>query len=269
MYPRKAIGIYLFLALIAWCGSAHAFTRVALVIGNSSYASFGELPNPQNDARVIAKLFEQAKFDYVDARTNLSLTEFRMALRQFAARTANADVAVVYFAGHGVEMSGNNYLIPVDAAITHEVDVEEQAVSLNNVVQAVGSARHLRLIILDACRDNPFTARLRSANAMRASGAGRGVGGSQAAAGLAVVEVDTSNTYVAFAAKAGSLALDGDGQNSPFTGALVAHIGTPGLDVRMALGRVRDQVVRSHESPAGAVRLRVAGRRRGLAGADA
>ena len=116
--------------------------------------------------------------------------------------------------------------------------------SLSSVLGTVRAVKRLRLIILDACRDNPFAARLHTADATRAVAAGRPGSAPQAGGGgLAVVEVDTSDTYVAFAAKAGSTALDGDGGNSPFTNALVKHLATPGLDVRMALGRVRDEVV--------------------------
>ena len=243
MHRRAIFGVSFFLALLAWSCPAAAYTRVALVIGNSDYRNFGELPNPQHDAGAIARMFEQARFNSVDARVDLSLNEFRVALREFAAKSANADVAVIYYAGHGVEMSGANYLIPVDAKLAADRDVEDEAVSLTSVLGTVRAVEHLRLIILDACRDNPFAARMRTASATRAVAAGRLGNAPQASGGLAVVEVDTSDTYVAFAAKAGVDRAYGDGGNSPFTTALVKYLATPGLDVRMALGKVRDEVV--------------------------
>jgi formylglycine-generating enzyme required for sulfatase activity len=154
----------------------------------------------------------------------------RRAIGDFSDTAADADIAIVYYAGHGIEVDGVNYLIPTDAKLARDFDVEDETISLDRVLRAIDSARRLRLVILDACRDNPF------AQSMKRSS--RAIG-----RGFARVEPTTPDTLVAFAAKAGSTASDGDGANSPFTAALLKHIATPGLDIRIALGQVRDEVM--------------------------
>jgi uncharacterized caspase-like protein len=155
-------------------------------------------------------------------------------LREFADTTRDADIAVVYYAGHGIEVEGSNYLIPVDAKLERDTDVYDEALSLDRVLVAVEPAKQLRLVILDACRDNPF------GRTMKRTLASRGIG-----RGLAQVEPTSSNTLIAYSAKAGFTAQDGDGANSPFTIALSKHLTTPGLDVRRAFGFVRDDVLKS------------------------
>ncbi len=211
---------------------AMALKRMALVIGNSSYEAANVLPNPIKDANALAKLFTDAKFDVVETKLDLSRDAFLLTLREFADKSADADVAVVYYAGHGMEMAGTNYLLPVDARLATDTAVVDETVSLDRVLLAVDTAKRLRLVILDACRNNPFV------RGMRRSRSARSIGDS----GLARVEVNTSDTYVAFAAKAGFTADDG-GEHSPFAKALITHLATPGLDVRIALGRVRDEVL--------------------------
>jgi uncharacterized caspase-like protein len=159
----------------------------------------------------------------------------RRALREFGDNARNADVAVLYYAGHGIEVDGNNYLVPVDAVLERDTDVYDEALGLDRVLVAVESAKQLRLIILDACRDNPFAKTMKRTLAMR------GVG-----QGLAKVEPTNPNTMIAFAAKAGFTAYDGDdGQkNSPYAVALAAHLTKPGLDLRKAFGFVRDDVLK-------------------------
>ena len=220
-------------ALIGCSVTAAADKRIALIVGNSAYRNIGELTNPRNDAKAIAKLFGDAKFDVVDVKIDVTGIQLRQALREFAIKSQHADFAVVFFAGHGIEVGGNNYLIPIDAKLAHELDVEDEAVSLERVLRTVEPAKRLRLVLLDACRDNPFVAKMRRISATRS-----------ASRGLARIEIETSDTYVAFAAKAGSTAMDGDSLNSPFTKALLAHLMTPDLDIRMALGKVRDAVLR-------------------------
>jgi hypothetical protein len=215
-------------------GGAHAEKRVALAIGNGAYTKVGKLPNPSSDARAIAGLLRAARFDVVDVRNDLGAADMRRAIRDFSDRVNDADIAVVFYAGHGIEVKGVNYLIPVDATLERDIDVEDEAVPLERVTQIVDRARRLRLILLDACRDNPF---LRS---MKRVAASRTIG-----RGLAKVEVSTADTLIGFAAKHGFTAADGDGANSPYTLALVRHLTTPGLDVRLALGRVRDDVLMS------------------------
>jgi invasion protein IalB len=227
---------FLFLALFslaAWSGAALADRRIALVIGNSSYQTLRELKNPKNDSIAIAKLFKDAGFDEVEAKSNLSADDFRRALREFAVRSEGADVAVVYFAGHGIEIGGTNYLLPVDAKIATDLDAEDEAVSLDRILRTVELASRLRLIILDACRDNPFGKARRPSKTRTVE------------RGLARIEIETADTYVAYAAKAGSTAIDGEGEHSPFTAALLKNLAIPGLDVRLAFGKVRDEVLKA------------------------
>jgi uncharacterized caspase-like protein len=221
-------------ALLVLCQPAWAAKRVALVIGNSAYQNVAILPNPTNDGAVIATMLKSAGFDSVDSRHDLPANEMRRALRDFADRARDADIAVVYYAGHGMEVGGNNYLIPVDARLERDADVYDEALSLDRVLVAIEPAKQLRLVILDACRDNPFAKSMKRTLASRAIGRG-----------LAQIEPGSPNLLIAFSAKAGSTALDGDSKNSPFTTALSNHLTTPGLDVRRAFGFVRDDVLKT------------------------
>jgi uncharacterized caspase-like protein len=234
----------LFLSVVpALCGlilatlasnAALAERRVALVIGNSAYRSAATLPNTLNDATVIATMFKNAGFDVVEMRQDLGVLDFKRAVREFMNTSRNADIAVVYYAGHGIESAGTNYLIPVDAKLASDYDAEDEAVSLDRVILALQPAERLRLIILDACRDNPFVNKMQRAVAIRA-----------VPNGLAKIEPTTADTLIAYAAKAGSVSYEGTGPNSPFTTALVKYLAEPGLDIRIALGRVRDEVIKS------------------------
>ena len=236
-----AIIITAFLMIVCGDQQAHAGKRAALVIGNSAYRNVAALTNPAHDAAAIADMFKQAKFDVVTLREDLGNVEMRRALRDFSDQAQGADIAVIYYAGHGIEVNGTNYLIPVDATIQRDTDTYDEAIALDRILQAVEPARQLRLVILDACRDNPFVARMRRTLALRSLGRG-----------LAGIEPMQPNTLVAYAAKGGSTASDGDGKNSPFTGALLKHLTTPGLDVRRAFGLVRDDVMAAtdnHQEP--------------------
>ena len=205
---------------IAFVTGAQADQRVALVVGNSGYQHVAKLSNPANDAQSVAALLARAGFK-VDSRVDLDGASLKRALRDFTDAAQNADVAVVYYAGHGIEVDGTNYLIPVDAVLERDVDVEDETVSVDRVMRALDPVKRLRLVILDACRDNPFTHTMKRTVTRRAIGRG-----------LAKMEPLTSDTLIAFAAKAGSTALDGDGKHSPFTSSLVRHLATPDLDLR-------------------------------------
>lgn len=224
----------LFFVIWLTCGSAHAERRVALVIGNSAYKSVPRLRNPVNDAALVGGMFKKAGFDWIDIRTDLNVAEMRKALRDFGGRARDAEVAVIYYAGHGIELDGTNYLIPTDATLETDSDVLDETVALDRALFAVEPAKQLRLIILDACRDNPFSKSMKRTVAARAIGRG-----------LAKVEPTSPNTMIAFAAKAGSTASDGDARNSPFAAALVERLPTPGLDLRKAFGFVRDDVLKN------------------------
>ena len=225
--------LFLAVALLLVCQPAFADKRVALVIGNSAYQNVARLPNPVNDGATIAATLKDAGFDVVDSRHDLPAAETRRVLRDFADRARDADIAVVYYAGHGIEVDGGNYLIPVDAKLERDTDVYDEALSLDRVLLAIEPAKQLRLVILDACRDNPFAKTMKRTVASRAIGQG-----------LAKIEPTSPNMLIAYSAKAGSTAADGDGKNSPFTVALSKHLTTPGLDVRRAFGFVRDDVLK-------------------------
>jgi hypothetical protein len=213
--------------------NALAERRVALVIGNAAYQNASGLTNTVSDAKAMARMLEKAGFDVVESRTDLGVVEFKRALREFMFTAHDADIAVVYFAGHGIEIRGSNYLIPVDAKLRSDYDADDEAISLERLILAVEPVKQLRLIILDACRDNPFLRRMQRTLAVRA-----------VTGGLATVEPSAGNTLIAYAAKAGSVSYDGAGPNSPFTTALMKHLFEPGLDIRIALGRVRDEVLK-------------------------
>src|ERR1700684_2822687 len=137
--------------------------RVALVVGNSAYKNASSLANTINDSTAIATLFKSVGFEVVISRTELGVVDFKRAVREFLLTAENADIAVVYYAGHGVEIDGTNYLVPVDAKLGRDYDVDDEAVALDRIIWALQSVKRLRLILLDACRDNPFPGKLRSA----------------------------------------------------------------------------------------------------------
>jgi uncharacterized caspase-like protein len=213
-------------------GHAMALRRVALVVGNAKYEYADRLANTVNDATAVAALLNNAGFDIVDLRRDVGVVEFKRALREFLAAASDADITVVYYSGHGFEIGGVNYLIPVDAQLASDYDVEDETIALDRVIEATRPAKQLSLIILDACRDNPFLRAPAPAMAKRAI-ANRLIG----------VVPTGADTLIAYAAKAGSVSFDGGGANSPFTTALVKYIAQPGLDIRIAFGKVRDDVL--------------------------
>jgi len=229
---RLAAFVTVFLAVCLANQPALAGKRVALVIGNSSYQNVAALTNPANDATAITEMFKKASFDVVESRRDLKYMEMRRALRDFADKARGADTAVIYFAGHGLEVDGTNYVVPVDAVLERDADVDDEAIALNRILLAAEPATQLRLVILDACRDNPFTKKMKRTISSRSLGRG-----------LIGVEANKPNTFIAFAAKEGSTAADGDGKNSPFSAALLKHLTRPGLDIRKAFGFVRDDVM--------------------------
>ena len=219
--------------------AACAEKRVALVIGNANYQFAGKLVNPANDAQAMASLFKAAGFDQVELKLDLDAREFRRVLRAFGNTTAGADIIVVYYAGHGIEVERKNRMVPVDARLKHEDDVEDETISLERLTDTADGAKKLGLIILDACR--PL-----AKNMERKRGHTRDI-----APGVAQVE-PTGNTLIAFATKACTEAEDGTDKHSPYTKALLKHLTKPWLDIRLALRRVRDEVrekTRSKQEP--------------------
>jgi hypothetical protein len=229
-------------ALVGSAEKSLADKRVALVIGNYSYQNVERLLNPKNDAPAIAKMFKDMGFDQVDLVTDVGNLEFKRAIRHFADASADADVAVVYYAGHAIEVGGVNYVLPVDAKLANDRDVDDEAIDLDRIVDSDG-ARKLRLVIVDACRDNPFLGAKQQHQAVRSTApvlSGR-------KSGLGLAHVAGSQTLVAYAAEAGTSAEDGvgDDAHSPFAAALLRHLPEPGEDIRFAFGRVRDDVLKS------------------------
>jgi uncharacterized protein len=228
--PGLWIRAIVVIAALLGAAAAHAEGRVALVIGNGAYRHVDALPNPPNDAADMAAALERLGFS-VTLVANADFESLRKALIEFNGRARTAEMATLFYAGHGIEIGGENWLIPVDAELKSDLDVEQEAISLRAVMQAVASASRLGVIILDACRNNPFAARMGRTQRTRA-----------VERGFARVE-PAGNVLVAYAAKDGTTATDGSGRNSPFTAALLRHVETPGLEINFLFRRVRDDVM--------------------------
>ena len=204
--------------------------KVALIIGNGAYKNVAPLDNPPRDAKLIASTFRDLGFATVTLAPDLGRDKFFASLHEFGLEAEKADWAVVYYAGHGMEIGGVNYLIPVDARLKADSDAETQAVALEQVIAAVAGARKLRLVMLDACRDNPFEKTMQRTIALKL--VNRGFSNIEPEAGFMVV----------YAAKHGETALDGDSFNSPFATVLARVIKEPKIEVRKLFDIVRDDV---------------------------
>lgn len=209
----------------AWAGPAQA-RKVALIIGNSTYANTASLTNPANDAQLVGDAARQAGFD-VTMAADLSMATFQRTLRDFRLAADGAEVAMIYYAGHGIEGQGKNWLIPVDAKLQSDYDLPYEAINLDRLFEAV-SGSQVRLIVLDACRNNPF------GNSWK-------VGTRSVSGGLAALDID--EILVLFAAAPGQFATDGAQGNSPFATSLAKRLPQPGLAIQMLAGAVRDDVV--------------------------
>jgi tetratricopeptide (TPR) repeat protein len=205
--------------------------RVALVVGNSAYRAVPALPNPQRDADAVAAVFESLGFQTVIKVGNATRDDFLTALKTFEKKAEKADWAVIYYAGHGFQLAGGNYLIPVDAKLSSDRDVQNEAVPLERVLQATNKAKKLRLVMLDACRDNPFEPNMK-----------RTIATHTVTRGLASIE-PKGGTLVAYATRDGQTAEDGEGEHSPFSRALLDHIKKRGLEINMLFRKVHDEVL--------------------------
>ena len=205
--------------------------RVALVVGNGAYTAVPRLPNPTSDADTVAGALKVAGFTSVTIAHDLTRAGLVSALQAFARAADNADWAVIYYAGHGLEIGGVNYLIPIDAQLASDRDVPDEAISLERAMAAVEGAKRLRLVVLDACRNNPFVSQ------MKVSVASRSIG-----RGLALVE-PAQATLVAYAAKAGSIAADGNGGNSPFAASFAKRLVEPGVEINKVFRQIRSDVL--------------------------
>jgi len=220
------------LACLASGVTASAAERVALVVGNGAYESAAPLPNPTNDAAAMAEALSELGFEVILAE-DVTRSGFDQSLRQFGQALRDAEVGLFFYAGHGMQVDGANYLIPVDARLASETDLIFEAVELRLVLNLMEQLVPTSIVFLDACRDNPMAQTLARSLGTRSSAVGRG---------LARVESGIG-TLIAYATQPGNVALDGEGQHSPFAGALLEHIATPGLEIRQILTRVRESVL--------------------------
>lgn len=230
----RSLGLAL-VALLLTLGAASADRRVALVLGNSQYQHAPALLNPVRDAKAISTRLEQLGFEVV---SGFDLTKLRTqeTIAQFARQVRGADVALLFYAGHGLQVSGANYLLPVDAALEDETSLDFEAVQIDFILRQMSRETSVRLIFLDACRDNPLAEVLAKAG-----------GNAKAGSGLAEIQIENggSGTLVAFATSPNQVAYDGAGEHSPFSAALLAHIGEPNISITEAMNRVTGDVFKA------------------------
>ncbi len=217
-------------ALMAASAPASAEKRVALVIGNSAYQHTGTLKNPSNDATDMARTLRELDFEVIDG-TDLTKRDMVKRIRTFADKVRGADVGLFYYAGHGLQVNGRNFLAPVDAKLSSDVDLDFEAVELDLVLKQLERSSRLSLVFLDACRDNPLAMQL--AQTSRSLGIGRGLAQVEKAVGM----------MIAFSTQPGNVALDGDGRNSPYTAALLRHIAAQGRSINDTMIEVRRDVL--------------------------
>ena len=237
---KRLLLILLFLAAVPTTSFGQqqpvAESRVAFVVGIGAYKNAPKLANPVNDARAIAESLRQLGFD-VQEVDDPDFRQLTHALRDFGIKAAQADVAVIYYAGHGVQVGGTNYLLPADAVLERERDLVYEAVSLDLFLGEASQAHKLSIILLDACRNNPFVDRLTRSFTVTSRG--------PASAGLARVDNVPRNTLVAMATKVDQTAEDGAGQHSPFAASLLKNLQTPGLELSLFFRSVRDDVLKA------------------------
>jgi tetratricopeptide (TPR) repeat protein len=206
--------------------------RVALVIGNGEYRFANRLPNPPNDAADLVQLLKKLGFDVVDG-INLDHNRMVDAIREFGHKLDQTAIALFFYAGHGLQVSGNNYLVPIDAKLERAGDLNFEAIDINLVLQQMEATRRVNLVFLDACRDNPLSRSLARSLGTRSTAVGSGLASIQSGVG----------TMISFATRPDTVALDGEGRNSPFTAALLKHLATPNVDVGLLMRRVRADVI--------------------------
>jgi Caspase domain/Bacterial SH3 domain len=229
---RHLIACCLLIGIVVNALPAAAAKRIALVIGNGAYQNTDPLPNPANDGREVAAALRRLGFDVIEG-TDQDKAGMQTLLRQFSGQLQGADASLFFYAGHGLQVQRRNWMVPVDAALQSEIDLPFEGVAVDTVLDLMEETTPLRLVFLDACRDNPLARRLSRSAPSRSLEVGRGLARMNNRIG----------TLIAFATEPDQVALDGDGDNSPFTEALLEHIETPGLEVRQMLSRVRASVI--------------------------
>ncbi|MCB2135310.1 MAG: caspase family protein [Rhodobacteraceae bacterium] len=232
----------LMLFALAFIFAAPAFgaEKIALVVGMGNYTTVSRLDNTIKDAEGISETLAKIGFQ-VTTLLDVPSDKFRAAVEEFAFRAETSDLALIYFAGHGVEVQGENFLIPVDANVRSNRDIQRQAISLKELLASVEGARKMRVVILDSCRNNPFGDSL-DQGALEATAEAAEATRSAAAGGLAAPSPERG-TLVAFAARDGQVALDGQGENSPFAAALMKSLPKTGLEISLMFRQVRDDVM--------------------------
>ncbi len=220
--------------LIAGINVAIAEKRVALVIGNSAYQHTTSLLNPSNDAEDVTAKLRRLNFDVITGN-DLTGNEFSQLVIDFTQRLQGADVALLFYAGHGIQFKNTNYLVPIDAKLSNQFSLKREAIALDDVLEQMEALVPTNLVFLDACRNNPLTDVLQ--NSIKSTGRNATI-----ARGQAKVDSRGNETLITFAAAPGAVAADGKGRNSPFTKALLKHIDTPGVEVEVMLKRVTKEV---------------------------
>src|SRR5471030_3513982 len=230
---RFLIVVLSVVGMLVSANAAKADRRVAFVVGNGAYKNVTQLPNPPIDAKAIASVLRNAGFDVVEG-INLTRDKMTERLLEFGKKTKGADVAVFFYAGHGIAVDGTNYLLPIDADIKSEMDVKlGNAINVDLTLDQTMNDSKVKLVFLDACRDNPFAAKIKSGASTRSVAVQTGLAEMKSGEG----------TLIAFATCPGQTALDGQGgTNSPFTRALIANIAQPGVEIQQAMTKVRAQV---------------------------
>jgi len=229
-YPTLVLSL---ICMMFTAGTASADKRVAFVVGNGTYKNVAALPNPPIDSKSMASALRNIGFEVVEG-TNLTRDKMTEKLLDFGKKAQGADVALFFYAGHGIAINGTNYLLPIDADIKSEMDVKlGAAINIDLTLDQTMSDAKVKLVFLDACRDNPFAAKIKSNSATRSVSVQTGLAEMKSGEG----------TLIAFATGPGQTALDGkEGANSPFTRALLANVTQPGVEIQQAMTKVRAQV---------------------------
>ena len=229
-----AAGVLSFLAALLFSPDQSEAARKAFIVGNSNYAHVSSLPNPANDAADLAAKLKALNYD-VTLELDVGRAQFLRSFQKFSGSLAADDLALLYFAGHGMQIGGENYLFPVDARVEKEDDARQYLVPLNALLADLSRITRSRILILDACRNNPFADEIAKAQATRSAGVARGLARVYAGVG----------SFIIYSTQPGNVALDGTGRNSPFTDALLRHISVPNADVHAVMRRVRGDVQRA------------------------
>jgi len=218
---RVAAAAFVLFGCMVASGSAFADRRVALVIGNSAYRNTVQLPNPRNDATDVARMLKGAGFEVVEG-VDLDKRGMDDAFRRFADAAVGADAALFFYGGHGFQFQGANYLVPIDARLTGAADIGAQMARVDDILADLQRASGVRILMLDACRDNPLADQLLAqANPARAVTITRG---------LARIK-QTAGTVIAYSTQPGAVAADGEGRNSPFAAAFIREVSQPGVEI--------------------------------------